>query len=163
MRRAILALIGTATGTVLLVGAKAGPATGATPAARVAGQASVPTGTAPSRTGPTSRPAPTASTKRPHTAYLQDGSWPGGAVHTDYGDVSLQITVANKKITDVVALAYPNDRSESQRISGNAVKKLRAEALAAQSATIRSVSGASETSAAYKTSLQAAIDAAHGA
>src|SRR2546421_4935272 len=102
MRRAILALVGTATGTILLVGAKAGAATGAAPPARVpvAGQASIPTGTAPPRTNPTNRPAPSASTGRPHTAYLQDGSWPGRAVHTDYGDVALKITVANKKITD---------------------------------------------------------------
>jgi uncharacterized protein with FMN-binding domain len=180
VRRAILALVGTATSTVLLVGAKAGHATGAAPARQVpaADHASTSAGTTPHpgtnattpappaagapAPGNTTAPGSTPTAARPHTDYLQDGSWPGSAAYTDYGFVELKITVANKKITDVITLDYPNDRSESQRISGNAVKKLRTEALAAQSADIRSVSGASETSAAYKTSLQAAINVAHG-
>ena len=185
MRRAILALVGTATGTVLLVGAKTGHFPGTSPMAQVplADHATLSAGTGrppptgptttapppkvpvPGNTGPmttTTDPVPRQTTTRPHTDYLQDGSWPGGAVYTEYGFVELKITVANKRITDVITLDYPNDRSQSQRISGTAVKKLRIEALAAQSASINSVSGASETSAAYKTSLQAAINTAHG-
>jgi uncharacterized protein with FMN-binding domain len=194
VRRAILALVGTATGTVLLVGAKAGHATGAPAqvplaehssaspgAAAPASSAGVPTQAPPTGTATTApaagsgdtttgggatprttAPAPQRTATRPHTDYLQDGSWPGSAVYTEYGFVELKITVANKRITDVITVDFPQDRAESRETSGNAVKKLRAEALSAQSANINSVSGATDTSAAYKQSLQAAINTAHG-
>lgn len=45
-------------------------------------------------------------------------------------------------------------------ISNNAFTNLRPEVLAAQSAKVATVSGATDTSGAYRTSLHAAIDAA---
>ncbi len=77
-----------------------------------------------------------------------------------YGTVQVQIRVTNGVITDIGVLAYPDREVESQQISASAIPQLRTAALAAQSANIASISGASYTSSAYKASLQAAIRAA---
>ena len=57
-------------------------------------------------------------------------------------------------------LVVPNDRPRSAQISSIAAPILRREALAAQSASIDTVSGATYTSEAYAQSLQAALDSA---
>ncbi|MDQ0799337.1 FMN-binding protein [Arthrobacter sp. SLBN-112] len=89
------------------------------------------------------------------------GIYKGTAVQTRFGPVQVQITVANGKITDVTALQLTNTDGKSIQISNRAAPLLRSEALAAQSASIKTISGATVTSSAYVTSLQAAIDAAH--
>jgi hypothetical protein len=61
--------------------------------------------------------------------------------------------------TDPAAL--PFDRSRSQEISQVVGPLLRSEALAAQSASIDVVSGATYTSNGYAQSLQSALDRAH--
>ena len=65
------------------------------------------------------------------------------------------------RILDVKALHLTDSSDTSVSISAQASPILRQEALAAQSARIDMVSGASYTSAAYVQSLQAALDAAH--
>jgi uncharacterized protein with FMN-binding domain len=185
MRRAVVALLGTAAGTVLLVGAKAGSGFGlaATPQAhdapapeRPAGQPSTsappaaPTTTAPGRTASptpgtrttTTAPPPTRPTTRPPNrgGGLKDGSFDGAPIFTEWGPVEVRIVVAGGKITDVVALQTPNEHSRSVQINQRAVPILRKEALQAQSASIDTVSGASVTSDGYRESLQSAIDAA---
>jgi uncharacterized protein with FMN-binding domain len=82
-------------------------------------------------------------------------------VQTRFGPVQVQITVANGKITDVTALQLTNTDGKSIQISNRAAPLLRSKVLAAQSADVQTVSGATITSDAYLTSVQAAIDAAH--
>ena len=69
------------------------------------------------------------------------------------------MTVSGTKLTDV-AIASINDggnfRSES--IDQRAIPVLEQESLAAQSANIQAVSGASYTSAGFEQSLQSALD-----
>lgn len=89
------------------------------------------------------------------------GTYKGTAVQTRFGPVQVQITVANGKITDVTALQLTNTDRKSIQISNRAAPLLRSKVLAAQSADVQTVSGATITSDAYLTSLQAAIDAAH--
>ena len=89
------------------------------------------------------------------------GTYKGSAVQTRFGPVQVQITVANGKITDVTALQLTNTDGKSIQISNRAAPLLKSKVLAAQSADIQTVSGATITSDAYLTSLQAAIDAAH--
>jgi uncharacterized protein with FMN-binding domain len=72
----------------------------------------------------------------------------------------VRITLKNDKITDVTAVSYPSDNPRDQEINSYALPQLRREALAAQSASIDSVSGASYTSDGYKQSLQSALDSA---
>ena len=82
-------------------------------------------------------------------------------VSTRFGTVQVQITVQNGKITDVAALKLTDAERKSQMISAQAAPILRSEVLQAQSADVQTVSGATVTSDAYLTSLQAALDAAN--
>jgi uncharacterized protein with FMN-binding domain len=74
-------------------------------------------------------------------------------IDTEKGPVQLQVTFTGTKITAVKMLQQPDHPQTTA-----AVPKLVAETLEAQSADIDTVSGATITSEAYKTSLQAAID-----
>ncbi|HEX6498870.1 MAG TPA: FMN-binding protein [Micromonosporaceae bacterium] len=178
MRRAVFAVLGTVAGTSLLVGAKLGTnpltapqAAAATGDVGAAGDpTATPTGSA-SR-GPTppaahggsasARPSRTGTSANPptKTTGLTNGTFAGRAVTEKYGTVKVTITVSGGRVTDVSA-TYPTSPETSAKINANAVPKLRQEALAAQSAAIATVSGATYTSTAYKTSLQSALDAAH--
>ncbi|MBT2249560.1 FMN-binding protein [Arthrobacter sp. BHU FT2] len=89
------------------------------------------------------------------------GTYKGTAVQTRFGAVQVQITVASGKITDVTALHLTDDDRKSVQISNRAAPLLRSEVLSAQSADVQTISGATVTSNAYLTSLQAAIDAAN--
>lgn len=84
----------------------------------------------------------------------------GDTVQTRWGPVQVRVTVKNGRITDVTAVTYPQDNPKDQEISSYAIPQLRREALAAQSASIDSVSGATYTSDGYKQSLQSALDSA---
>ncbi|MBT2566931.1 FMN-binding protein [Arthrobacter sp. ISL-85] len=89
------------------------------------------------------------------------GTYKGNTVQTRFGPVQVQITVASGKITDITALQLTNTDGKSIQISNRAAPLLRSKVLAAQSANVQTVSGATITSDAYLTSLQAAIDAAN--
>lgn len=88
-------------------------------------------------------------------------TYAGSVVQTRFGPVQVQITVKAGAITDVSALQLTNDSGRSVQISNRAAPLLRSEVLAAKSAKVKSISGATVTSGAYLTSLQAAIDAAN--
>jgi uncharacterized protein with FMN-binding domain len=75
-------------------------------------------------------------------------------VTTEKGDVQVEVTFAGSKISSVRMLKQPNHPQTTA-----AVPVLIKETLAAQSADIDTVSGATITSGGYKESLQAAIDA----
>lgn len=86
----------------------------------------------------------------------------GGSVQTRYGPVQVRITVQNGKLTDVKAVTYPQENPRDQEINGYAVPQLNRETLAAQSAHIDAVSGATYTSQGYQRSLQSALDSVTG-
>jgi uncharacterized protein with FMN-binding domain len=85
----------------------------------------------------------------------------GAAVQTRYGPVQIRITYAGGRVSGVVAVQLPSGRSRDAEINSYAVPILESETLAAQSANINSVSGATYTSDGYVQSLQSALDAAH--
>jgi uncharacterized protein with FMN-binding domain len=89
------------------------------------------------------------------------GTYAGSVVQTRFGAVQVQITVKAGSITDVEALQLTDDDRKSVQISNRAAPLLRAEVLAAQSADVQTIGGATVTSDAYLNSLQAAIDAAN--
>jgi uncharacterized protein with FMN-binding domain len=89
------------------------------------------------------------------------GTYAGAVVQTRFGAVQVQITVKAGAITDVTALQLTDAERKSIQISNRAAPLLRAEVLKAQSAKVQTISGATVTSAAYLTSLQAALDAAN--
>jgi uncharacterized protein with FMN-binding domain len=86
----------------------------------------------------------------------------GSPFDVGYGIVQVRVTLVGNRITDITALSLPQG-GRSSDISSYAAPQLRKEALAAQSARIDAVSGASYTSAGYARSLQSALDKARGA
>jgi uncharacterized protein with FMN-binding domain len=90
-----------------------------------------------------------------------DGTFTGDAVDTRWGPVQVQITVRGGRITDVRATVYPQGNQRDVQINDYALPVLHDEVLAAQSAAIDAVSGATVTSEGYLDSLQSALDAAH--
>lgn len=89
------------------------------------------------------------------------GTYAGSVVRTRFGTVQVQITVKAGAITDVTALQLTDDDRKSVQISNRAAPLLRAAVIKAQSAQVQTISGATVTSDAYLSSLQAALDAAN--
>ncbi|MET8815642.1 FMN-binding protein [Streptomyces sp. NPDC004549] len=85
----------------------------------------------------------------------------GKAAQTPYGAVQVRITVSGKKITKAEAVQAPKGGTSDQK-TALSVPRLNKEAVAAGSADIDSVSGATYTSTGYKQSLQSALDQAGG-
>jgi uncharacterized protein with FMN-binding domain len=72
--------------------------------------------------------------------------------------VQVQIKVTGTKITSVSVLKYPNANTRDIDINNRALPILINETLAAQSAQVDMVSGATITSNGYIQSLQSALD-----
>ena len=85
----------------------------------------------------------------------------GSPVDTAYGPVQVQIHVFDGEIISATAIEYPQESMVDKVLSAEAIPALELAAIAAQSADIDTVSGATATSDGYKGSLQAAIDATH--
>ncbi|MFI7394557.1 FMN-binding protein [Streptomyces tendae] len=85
----------------------------------------------------------------------------GDAAQTQYGPVQVRVTVSGGRITDVEALQAPKG-GRSDQVTADAVPKLNRAAVAAGTADIDAVSGATYTSAGYTQSLQSALDRAGG-
>jgi uncharacterized protein with FMN-binding domain len=98
----------------------------------------------PATTAPT-----TASTKS------VNGTFTGPSINVNYGNVQVKITVVNGRITDAVAVVAPSGKND--RYTNMSVPTLKKQTLAAQSANIQGVSGASYTSYGWYTSLQGAL------
>ena len=79
----------------------------------------------------------------------------GDAVNTRYGIVQVKITVQGGKIVDAQAVQAPSGNSD--RYTQMSMPVLRERTIAAQSANIQAVSGASFTSYGWYTSLASAI------
>jgi hypothetical protein len=142
---------------------------GSRPAARTAGTGTG-TGTGADAPGIVSGPGQGTGAAPSGGATPQSGSTGGtgggtvvnGTVEqTRWGPVQVQVTISGSKITDVVALQVPNGNFRDREINSYAVPQLREEVLAAQSARVDTISGATVTSDGYIGSLQAALDAAH--
>lgn len=166
MKRIVLWLSTTSAALVLLVGyhtSTAGPGvgrvrTGLAPAGVVVAGSAATSG-ATSRGATAVTPAPivgTRATKAPTASIVVNGT----VASNPYGQVQVQIAVTGGHITRVTTLAYPTD-GQSGDINRSAVPSLEQAAVAAQGAGIDTVSGATYTSDSFRTSLQAALDAAH--
>jgi uncharacterized protein with FMN-binding domain len=181
--RLLIALASTAAGLAALLSFKTHSAAGGAVAAQAAGTQGSSTstsaaagtgsagttssgsGTASSGSGRASsgsRTGSASSASRQGTASSAGPRTVTGAVeNTQYGPMQVQVTLAGRKITGVKVLQETNVGSLSQQIDANAVPQLTKETLAAQSARIDAVSGASYTSSGYIQSLQSALDKAN--
>ncbi|GGX09547.1 FMN-binding protein [Streptomyces lomondensis] len=140
VRRAVLAGAATVSGIVLLLSLKPASDPGS---AQAAGQA-----------------PPAAAGQAPQGGV--NGAVTGDAAQTQYGAVQVRLTMANGKITQAEAVQAPKG-GRSDQITASSVPRLNQAAVAAQSADIDAVSGATYTSAGYKKSLQSALDKAKAA
>ena len=151
MRRAAIAILGTAAATSLLVGIKA--QAGSDTPDPVAQEEPAGSGPAsPPGSGAAAAPATGKSSPPAGNAGGAPKKITGKTVNTPYGAVTVTVTVTGTQITDVTA-KLPNT-GESQ----GAGPKLKEQVLQKQSADIDAVSGATYTSDAYAESLQSALD-----
>ncbi len=102
----------------------------------------------------------TGTTTTTSAVAVADGTFTGDDVNTRFGSVQVQVTVSGGQLTDVTALQLTDDDRKSVQISNRAEPILQSEVLAAQSANVSNVSGATYTSDAYLQSLQSALDQA---
>lgn len=172
MRRAIVAGTATVSGVVLLLGLK--PHSGAAVAGSLqnfsigsgSGAASQPSTSSAPAAGPSAgssqAPSADASASSVPQAPANTGTKvvTGDTADTIYGPVQLKVTFSGKKITNISVLQYPSGTYRDQEINSYALPQLNQEAMAAQSAHIDVVSGATYTSNGYAQSLQSAIDKA---
>ena len=161
MRRSTAAAVGTLTGAALILGvrltasapvatsAAADPAPSFPIKAVPSGGKAVPSG---------GKAVPSGGKAAADDTGLKDGRYRGKATDYAYGRIQVSLTVDGGKIVAADAV-YPVTGNPVVR-NADAIKQLKQETLKKQSAKVDAVSGATLTSAAYKTSLQAALDAA---
>ncbi len=78
-----------------------------------------------------------------------------------YGFLSVRVTKKGGRIVEVSVARLQTAESYSQQLAQQVIPMLRNEVLAAQSAHVNTVSGATYTSEAYLYSLQSALDRLH--
>jgi uncharacterized protein with FMN-binding domain len=163
MRRVIVAIVTTAAALVLLLSFKThtqSPAPGNSPAAALGSPP--PGGGTGSSAGNRSAGAASPAGSSP-AAGGAARTVTGEAFQTIYGPVQVQITVVGGRIAKATALKYPQGTPRDQQINAFAIPQLDQEAVAADSAKIDAVSGATYTSGGYVGSLQNALDQLNGA
>jgi uncharacterized protein with FMN-binding domain len=157
LRRMLMATASTVSGVILLLALKPTSA----PASAAAGMPAASAATSAPAKGAASPSSASAGSKQTTAAApAQARTITGTTVQTQYGPVQVQITVSGKRLTGTTLVQYPNSSGRSIQLAASSLPVLTKEAVAAQSAKIDAVSGASYTSAGYKKSLQSALDMA---
>jgi uncharacterized protein with FMN-binding domain len=114
----------------------------------------------------TPTPGDNQNTPSPQASYssggLKDGQYTGSEANAFYGFVKVKATISGGKLADVALLEYPNSRGHTIAVSQMALPMLRQEAIQAQSSQVDVVSGATDTSEAFKQSLSDALQQAGG-
>ena len=106
-------------------------------------------------------PNPTSTPiSAPTRSGYKDGQFTGVSADAYYGNIQVKVRISGGKIADVQFLDYPHDRNTSMMINSQAMPYLKQEAIQAQSAQVDIVSGATDSSLAFRQSLQSALDQA---
>ena len=95
----------------------------------------------------------TSSSTSSSNSTMKDGTYTGKSTSTEWGDIQVKITVASGKIPQITVLKHPTG-GKSDEINSRSLPTYKQEALAAQSANINQVSGATETYKGFTGSLQ---------
>ncbi|MFL5690921.1 MAG: FMN-binding protein, partial [Ktedonobacteraceae bacterium] len=117
------------------------------------------TSVVPATPGTTNTPGATGTSGTPGSLY-KDGSYMGSVADAQWGYIQVKAIISNGKITDVQFLQYPNERDRSIMINNYADPQLTSEAIAAQSANVDIITGATDTSEAFIQSLSDALSQA---
>jgi uncharacterized protein with FMN-binding domain len=102
----------------------------------------------------------TGSTAKAGSGSARSRTVTGEVAQTQWGPVEVRLKVAAGKIDNVSVPVYPNGNGRDAQINSYALPILTKETIAAQSAKIDMVSGATVTSDGYLQSLQSALDKA---
>jgi uncharacterized protein with FMN-binding domain len=169
VNRIVFWLLATVTVVVLLFGyhtSTSGPEASATPPAVISAprSTSVPSQTPSEEPSaqPSQEPGQSASSA-PNATSGGDASTTtvtGSVEDTQWGPVQVELSIAGGRISDVEVVQYPHGNGRDLQINTYALPQLIQETLAAQSAQIDMVSGATITSDGYVRSLQSALDQA---
>jgi len=157
MRRVILAIVATAAGLILLLSFKTHGSTGL---ASTQSPVIVTPATAASSGSGSGKAGSSSSSSGSAASSAAAKTVAGGEVQTIYGPIQVTITVKGGKITAVSVPVYPNGTMRDMQINSFALPQLVQETVAANSASIDGVSGATYTSQGYVSSLQSALDKA---
>src|SRR3954447_2854552 len=154
MRRALFAILSTIVALVLVLSFK----THSTSTSLAAPPAAIAPSTSDSGTSSSGSSGSSGTSSGSSTSTSKTVT--GTAADTRYGPVQIKITVTNGQLTAVTAVEYPTSNPRDEEINSIAIPQLTSEALAAKSAQIDMVSGATYTSEGYISSLQSALDQA---
>jgi uncharacterized protein with FMN-binding domain len=167
MRRFLLAFTATVAGLAALLSFKSISSSAGTTAAGTTSAGATSAATTPAASTPASTAAAKSDSKGSGASAKTGGSTTttsrvikGSVEQSPYGPTQVEVTLDGTKLVDVTVLQHTDDGTMSMEIDSNALPQLTKEALAAQSAKIDAVSGASYTSAGYIDSLQSALDQA---
>ncbi len=87
---------------------------------------------------------------------FKDGTYTGTRTYNYHGYVQVEAVITNGKLVAVNFLEYPT-QDESSRINRRATPILAQEAVSIQSSKVDTVSGATDTSGAFRKSLESAL------
>lgn len=104
-------------------------------------------------------PEPTPPPPQPavNLGMYRDGEYTGTVADAYYGNIQVKAVIQSGRLADVQFLQYPNDRRTSIEINTQAMPYLKSEAIQAQNANVDIVSGATDTSLAFRQSLADAL------
>ena len=105
-------------------------------------------------------PTTTTPTTATATGGYADGTWTGETEVFRFGRVAVTVTVKDGSITSVTEKLVSDGDRHSDQINARALPTLKSAILAADSADVSTISGATYTTEAYLTSLQSALDQA---
>jgi uncharacterized protein with FMN-binding domain len=162
MRRAVLAILSTIVGLVLLLTFKTQTMTSAAVASppAVIGSGNASSGTSSSGSSTSGSSTSGSSSSSSSSSSTSSKTVTGDSVDTRWGPVQVRVTIAGGKVIKVEAVDYPENNGRDQEINATAIPQLNSEATSAGSASIDAVSGATYTSEGYIGSLQSALDKA---
>ncbi len=103
--------------------------------------------------------ASSSATSAASTGTGATGTFTGDTESDRFGSITVTVTLADGKITNVTYTTTVRDQHSAQ-IEARAIPTLKARVLAANSAQVSSVSGATYTTDKYLSSLQSALDKA---
>jgi uncharacterized protein with FMN-binding domain len=133
-----------------------------TPAAAAAQQAPQPASQQQPKPAAAPKPATTSATAPQPKGLYTDGNYTGASADAYYGYIQVKAVISGGKLADIIFLNYPNDRRNSIEINSQALPYLKQEAIAAQSANVNIISGATDSSYAFRQSLESALAKAKG-
>jgi len=103
-----------------------------------------------------SSPAPSSAAARTYT----NGTYTGPVTNAYYGNMQIQAIVSGGKLSGIRVLQYPDTHGASISINSQALPMLRNEVIAAQSANVNIITGATLSSEAFLRSLNGALSKA---